>query len=361
MDTKVAEVPRTIANLPGVATVPATDTTSQLPRLVVHNSDLMVYKRCRQQWDFTSPLRRNLEPSRPVEPLEFGTIWHRAVEDYYTTGLSESHREIDRSFALWESKFPDIGPEDEEELKVLRDLAHGMIDNYDGYAQEKDDFEIVWHEKSYEVHLFDTPTHSVYYGFKPDALLERNGLLYLGEWKSAKTLPGDRTDYLLTDDQVGRYLWGIREAEGIEVEGAIYRVSRKAAPHPLKPLKKGGFSIDKRQLTIYDIAYKQLSDEYPSRIPPNYLEYLTYLKTKGYSDYFFNEPVRRNPAELENIGRSLKAEALEMISDPYIHRTPSSYNCNYCAFVGPCITRWEGRDVETVLKGNYKEREPVGH
>ena len=84
-----------------------------------------------------------------------------------------------------------------------------------------------------------------------------------------------------------------------------------------------------------------------------YEEFLEHIQGKG-EKFFYRELVRRNKAELNYLARMIAAESNEML-DPNlpIYRNSSAYNCGNCPYVAPCISRYEGGDWESILKGNY--------
>lgn len=341
------------------------DVSEERP-LEIHTSDVQTFKDCRQEWDFSSPLRMGFRPNRVVEPLDFGDAMHKGLAVFYSPGVSKGPREqaakamFETAMLGWKKKLgEDADQEDEEEYEKHLAMGLGMLDHYFEWAPAKDEgLKFVWVEKEYHVHILvqDERGNFVVYSFKPDGLVEdENGKLWLWENKTAARIE-DNLDFLQLDDQCGKYLWGIREAEGLKVEGVIYNTLRKKVPPPLKSLKKGGFSLDKAQDVTYPRAKAQLLKEY-GFIPPDYREFLTHLQVKG-NNYFQRVPVHRNQTELDNLGKMVLIEAKEMLSNPEIYRNPSRYNCSGCSFVGPCIAKYEGSDYQTMLDGNYHVEVP---
>lgn len=254
-----------------------------------------------------------------------------------------------RSLNAWFIRLPNPTPDDDEMFAHYRELGLGMLDHYGEWATKNDDFEVIWVERHYEVEI---PGVEVPYSFKPDGLIrDRQGRYWILEHKSADKLP-DNTDYLLLDDQCGKYIWALWKAEGIHVEGVLYSMARKKLPTPLKVLKNGLLSQDKRILTTFDYAGRQILEHFGT-IPEDYADYLENLRNKE-NPFFYRENVRRNARELDFIQMSVVAEAREML-DPNvaIYRNPNRFNCSSCAFVGPCIMQAEGGDVEPTLEGNY--------
>lgn len=320
---------------------------------VVHNTDVVSFKKCRQSWQWSSPLLGNLEPTRTPDPLSFGTAIHAGLESYYS---GQSEEEVLGSFSgtlYSEVYFEGWGDEDEAAFEDNKEKGLGILRHYMTWAPNNDDFEVVWVEKPYVIPLID----GYDYGFKPDGLVkDKHGRYWILEHKTAAKIY-DHYDHLLTDDQAGRYLWGLQEAEGIKLEGIIYTFIRKDAPKPLKVLKNGFFSMDKRQNTTYDIAKAQITQKF-GKVPESYDDFLEYLRIGN--KFFHREPVRRNQTEITLIGASLKVEVEEMVNAPKIYRSPSQWNCSTCPFLNACVEKWSGNDPILILEGNFRQREPAG-
>lgn len=322
----------------------------------VHTSDRVKYRSCRLQWDFSSPLRRNLEPRKAKVYLSFGQCMHRALQAYYDPTTPRDLMLARRAFLAalneWAKKLGDMDSEDEQEYNESYALGLAMIEHYAEWAYANDNFGVEWVEQAYEVPI---PGLDIPYGFKPDGLArDLNGRYWILEHKTTSKMPS-HFDWLQMDDQPGSYIWGLRRAEGIKVEGVIYTFLRKKAPTPLRELKNGLLSVDKRVDTTFELAAKQIAQHH-GEIPPDYNELLEYLRGKG-NTFFIRETVRRNAIEIDNLERSIIMEAKEMTSNPQIYRNPTQVNCGSCSFVAPCIATYEGSDVKTLLEGNYRRRE----
>lgn len=327
------------------------------PKLV-HTTDRTKYKSCRLAWDFSSPLRRNLEPVRRVPAFLFGSAWHAALETYYhPQGATRNIEAAQSTFREYLDTFYNgletMYAEDEEQHAEFYDLGMGMLDHYGEWAPPQDRFEVIAVEKQYIVHLFD----DVYYTLQIDGLVrDYNGLYWIMEDKTADKIP-ENTDYLLMDEQCGSYAWGVMQVEGIEVAGIIYNIARKKLPTPMKVLKNGLLSTDKRIVTTYDYAARQIMKHHNvDAIPGDYAPFLENLMGKQ-NPFFYREKVKRNRRELDFLGKKIVEEAKEMISDDIsIYRNPNRFNCSTCPFTSPCLSYYEGGDFESMLKGNYHKR-----
>lgn len=345
-----------------------------MSEILIHTSDRTLFKKCRMQWHFASPLRMNLEPVRAKQPLTFGTLWHQSLEAYYDPNPASPLYNLAERRALALETFKaeldawrlslgiDIDVEEEAEYGEHLQLGIGMLEHYFDWAPRAPnypdtDYRVIWVERHYTLPMPEVrgpDGEDVFYSFKPDALLQNihDGRYWLMEDKTASALPSD-TEYLLLDEQCGSYIWGIHEVDDIQVEGVLYNIARKKVPPDIKPLQNGRFSTDKRQDIPYERALKQLVDAGAN--PDHYRDWLEHLRGKG-EKYFHRELVRRSKAEMEAQHESIIMEVEDMLSNPRIYRNPNSFNCGGCAFVSPCISYYEGGDVETILSGNYNKR-----
>lgn len=335
-------------------------------RISVHTTDRTQFKWCRQRWDFASNLRMNLEPRATITPLWFGTGIHLALANYYDPQFEE--RSIERARASF-NKFCDdwrveralegqLDPERETWLKEQRTLGLGMLSNYFGWARKHDaeDFdEVIWVEQVFDIPIPGMP--GVSYRFRVDGLVRQSNRIYVLEHKTTAQF-AESSEWLSMDDQCGSYLWGIREATGVEADGVIYNSLKKKSPKHLTELSKGGLSINKQQDTTFETALADIRAYYGThKIPAYYHNYLRYLRDVKEDNFVHREVVRRNRNELNHLGESMRFEVMDMLNNPSIYRSPSRINCGNCPFVAPCIAKWEDADWRAILAANYQERD----
>lgn len=327
-------------------------------RLSVHTSDRTSFKRCRQRWEFSSNLRMNLESKTPITPLFFGTNIHAALATYYDPVTPRDPAPAKEVFLnktyVYLAQFDDPPQEKVDWIDEQVVLGSGMLDNYFRYAEENDNFKVIWVERQLEVPIPGLP--GVSYTFTLDGLVVDDvGRYWILEHKTAAQL-FEEQEWLSNDDQCGSYLWALTQLDPpIYAEGVIYNSIRKKVPQPLRPLVNGGFSIARNQDTTFAVAIETLRNHY-GRIPVRYHEFLDMLKEKP-ENFVQRTPVRRNRKEIQILGESLRAEVLDMINNPTIYRSPSRINCQGCPFLAPCIMKWEGSDFTYYLHSQYKRRE----
>jgi PD-(D/E)XK nuclease superfamily len=327
----------------------------------IHNSDVSNYKRCRQLWDWSSNLRHNLEPiPQSVNALWFGSGIHEGLYFYY-----KHDRDLTYAIKAW-TRHCDMAPfEVPEEGPHSLTLGTGMLENFATWeAQRKDKLIFIEAERESHQSIFDNGHKKRYLNYRLDGLFQdEQGRYWIREYKTAIIWAGNY-DYLLMDDQTGRYLWGEQQRTGKKIVGVDYIILRKATPKHLSFNKNGMFSIDKRQDTTYTIAIEDIKVAW--RISPlglswtqykdQYREYLEFLYDKP-DNFIKQEFVWRNQFEIKAIEESLRIESGEMVSDPPIYRNPRPENCNNCGFFGPCLARWGGQDFNKILSLAYRKRE----
>lgn len=126
---------------------------------VIHTSDRMSFKGCRERWNWLSDLREGYKPVETPKPLYFGTAIHAALEVYYNpvtwAWLKDDRAPLVHAAAL--QAFYDsltetkkrylkitgrefLEPEQKEEWESERALGAGMLKNYFAWAPTVDKF-----------------------------------------------------------------------------------------------------------------------------------------------------------------------------------------------------------------------------
>src|SRR5215471_11175705 len=103
---------------------------SKFDIIPIHASDRGTFKRCRRKWDWSSPMRRNLQPNvemmRPDKNLWFGTGIHYALAQYYNPTL---RRDPIETFLWWWELQMKGGYVIEEELELTYELSPRRVNN----------------------------------------------------------------------------------------------------------------------------------------------------------------------------------------------------------------------------------------
>jgi len=215
------------------------------------NSKIKCFMRCPRKYEYE--YIRNLSPRAVATPLEFGRIFHSAMEDIL---LKRDWREsVNRQFDRWGRAQGDSI--DQVKFDKLYGTIIGMLTNYETEVVPHDDFEVVSTEEVITAKINAPFGLPVFVG-TVDAIVKRNGQLYVMEHKSAADL---RVDHLMLDPQVTRYAWALREM-GMDIKGTIYNIVRKVAPTARsKPpytyreiIFRGDDVLDECGLELYEIA-----------------------------------------------------------------------------------------------------------
>lgn len=357
---------------------------------VIRTSDRGTFRSCRQEWDWSSKIRDNLEPRARYTPFEDGTTWHNAMEVYYDPEtwehigtiradvvhvramqalLATHDAQIKTATELYDE---DILPEERlEEYAERLEMLKGMLRHYFVWAPTVDAFKPVKVEVEFEVpvldpqgrHLYianfdenlEADTVPVFYQGRLDGIVEdQYGRYWILEHKTAGQF-GD-TAWLELDAQCGSYAWAMREL-GIKAAGIIYSQAYKGAPTPpprLQSVRQGRrYSVNKTQRTTYQL-YKKTLEEAGEPLN-NYEEFLNYLQGKP-NPFFRRIEVYRNDASLDYVGNTIYLEAATMLNDPPIYPSPGPFSCNWCRFREPCIAKQNGLDYQFMLDELFVER-----
>lgn len=348
---------------------------------IIRTSDRGTFRNCRQQWDWSSKIRQNLEPSQRYAPFEDGSTWHAGMETYYNPvtwhlldnpataiAVQQSSREV--LVATHEASIKEAGKlmgVDELPLERLEEyderltMLKGMLEHYFVWAPTVDDFKPVKIEIEFEVPIyiyndgFNTEEqyhidgNPVVYQGRLDGIVEDpQGRYWILEHKTAGQF--GNTEWLELDAQCGSYAWAIQKQLGVKIAGIIYSQALKKAPAVPKPLvsRREGrlFSVNKQQRTTYDLYTAELTKH--GEDLSKYSEYLNYLRDKG-NPFFRRIEIHRNAASLDYMGNTIFMEAREMLNDPAIYPSPGMFNCNFCRFREPCISKQNGYDYEFIL------------
>ena len=331
---------------------------------VIRTSDRGRFRRCRQLWDFESPMRQNYAYQGSIKPLDFGIAFHEALDEYYKPREEAYTHEVRWGLAI--SKFGEICDEqmartlkatmgiDEtsvrEDFAERKELGIGMLNHYFPWAEEHDDFEVVESEISFEVEI---PEMDVMYQGRIDALVKRDDGYWLLDHKTAAQF-GD-TGWLDLDTQISAYCWAMTKRLGIKVNGMIYSEIKKSVPKEPQVNKNGTLSQNKQQRTSLALYKKKIQELGLNE--SDYSEYLEYLAAND--KWFRRTYVHRSDQELENVEEIIRIESREMINpDIGIYPNPSRFNCSGCAFKLPCVAKQDGSDVNWILEesGNYAKR-----
>jgi hypothetical protein len=361
---------------------------------IIRNTDIQTYLGCEWKFDFSSDLRMGYKPLVPAEELDFGTAWHLAMEVYYDPDeLKNQQRTLDvflkknREQQLLAREYgrnpEDRSSEREPSLVEQVELGKGMLAHYFDWAAIHDDFEPVMVETEFEVPILNPETsEAVFCGMsrsiecsehpypmqlfnedcawifkgRVDGIRKRNdGTYWLAEEKTAT----NETDWSwhVFEPQTSRYMWALRHSLGIDLRGVIRTEALKRYPKPPKPLKSGGFSVDRQQPTTTKLFLNALAD-HGELVEDNekYYNYLLFLQSPSAPVFIRREYVDFTPEMLKITGENLFKIAKRMITADNEDLVPNvTFMCKRCAFFIPCLGRQSGDDFMYSLNTQFKK------
>jgi hypothetical protein len=315
------------------------------------------FKRCRRQWDFASPHRRNLEPVVSVDAA-LPTAIRDALAVYYYPGTWDWQHDLKQSLVhkSLQRSLHDAG---------TLEAATALLDCYDAWASTVDDFAPVKIDHDVQCLVSDpreqergllTPNGSgVSYACRVDLLAVDAADEYwvvrhriVEDWQDPQTMLRDEAAiaacWAWEQDYVGMEIAGTIHNE-VRVGGPLDSPTpetaemREGAPVAQHEPSGGGRSIPQHrrvsaQLTSVDTA---------NRIDQ---------RTAG---VLRRTRIRRTRAEISAVGTLIATEALEMTTEPAIYPNPAAH-CFQCRFTEPCLALFEGADPEPMLAAHFRKR-----
>lgn len=345
-------------------------------RVVISNSDVRSFKRCRRKWDYLSPLRRNLKTKKVVARLSFGRGIHVALSDYYALLNENKHilQVLLNSFEKWYKKeilrLEELGvlEEQEEELLELYELGKSMLTSYQPWAAIEDSksfTKVLYNEKRIEIPLLDYNGKRTCgrYSFKADLIVEdSDGFYWLVDHKTIATA---NIPSLELDEQAVSYLYGTQRKFGIKLEGFIFNFLLKKIPAVPQVLKNGELS-KKKLTTTYEVFRDTIEKHYETEgkteierdeIFAPFVEILDELQGQA-NPFFTRIKVYKSQAEIQEIGNRLYDEYLEM-RNPKIKIYPNpTRDCIWdCPLRTLCIVENDAGDLKSLIEDTFETKE----
>jgi hypothetical protein len=386
----------------------------------IHTSVRRSFRSCRRRWDWSH--RQMLYPKVTPAPLEFGVAFHKAMEAFYEPEMWNKDHEVQQALAL--KAFRDECDNQlkgyrklngEPEVDVLVEykervvLGLNMIKYYTDVVSPVYDqgfvpvdvevpFEVpivgpqgepIWckcdhcwnkylgHENliigAEEYRNGDWLGLPVTYGGRLDMLAkDEHGRYWVVDWKTTSRMlnEGKEESFLELDDQISSYVWALKTYYNIPVAGFVYVEIKKAYPQPpeeLTRLYKGRkYSTNKQFLTTHQIALDTFLRKDAEAFQAGlYDDYLEWLRNEG-PRFHQRHQIHKNDYEIQQIGKNIYLEALDIIRDPLVYPTPGRFSCPSCLFRQPCLGVNQGEDYEYTLstmfekhdRHYYEEKEP---
>lgn len=221
--------------------------------IMLRTSERSTYKRCRQRWHWSYIDRYNSPRSKV--PLQFGSMIHEALEQYYIPGKKRGPHPREIFIDLFD-KNPIEGTSysDEGEAMDSRELGIAMMDGYVEKYGKDSMIEVIAPEQVFEIDVMDkNGKYLVTYVGKFDAIIRnlRTGKIGLFEHKTAKSIQYVRINSGYGEQGIS-YHWAATiwlRQEGLlkknqELDMVTYNFLRKGLPD-LRPKNKDGVSLNK--------------------------------------------------------------------------------------------------------------------
>jgi hypothetical protein len=344
-----------------------------LAQFEIHISDVRTFKQCRRKWDFSSPLRHNLEPAVPYAPFFTGRAIHYATEMYYSEGIP-----LMQSVDAWienertnRERLGRLWPVEEEMLREQEALIRGMLEHYEIWIENQDgrwkddDLQFLALETEFQVPLYASgatrASPRIHLAGRFDGLVMRkdDGSFWLWETKTARAIE-TLVKGLANDPQTAAYIYAAQQLFDVKVVGVLYNILRKKVPSKPRVLQNGTLSKNKAVDTTAQYYAKAVKEQHPDwtveQITEEYGDILKTLIDEG-NQFFRRVPIYRTPYEIANIANDIYTVGLEMTrpSTP-VYPNESWINCNMCQFRAPCLAMSAGADYEFILEHEYQER-----
>jgi len=270
--------------------------------LVVSNSKIQNWQRCRKAWEFA--WIKDLELKRKKETLETGTIVHGLLQKYYKG-------ELDLQAEASQLQFDDDPGNIEAKASGIAFLLVSR------YVKDFAPFEDAGYKVVATEYYFQVP------------LRTKNGIDFMLE---------GYCDLLVIDEHGYLWLWDHKTTSRfwtpLQVMMDAQTPTYAAA---LRTLDKPIHGIIFNQLNTYE--YKNYLD-----VPPEKL--------------FKRERTYRTPVELDAFLSNLYDIVDDMVENQHHITRSLNKDCAYCFFQNPCLLEMKGVDIKDTLEADYQKRKP---
>jgi hypothetical protein len=316
------------------------------------------FKRCRREWDFASPHRRNLRSTTFVEPALPAAV-KAALSVYYYPGTWDWQHEVTQPLVhkALERALADA------DATALLDKAAALLDCYDAWANAVDDFAPVKINLDVEALVPDPDdpergllVHDgspVIYPSRIDLVAVDAADEYwvvchhiVDEWQDLDTL--------IRDEQALADCWAFEhDYIGVQITGTIHNEVRVAGPLKLPAAGSATKRLPK--------AVAQSEASGGGRLLPQHQRVSAQAARGSAADrteqitagVLRRTRIRRSRHEIASVGTIIAAEALDMTGWPSIYPTFAPH-CHHCEFSAPCAAITEGTDAELLLQANFR-------
>ncbi|BCQ09936.1 hypothetical protein JMUB5695_03388 [Mycobacterium heckeshornense] len=317
------------------------------------------FKRCRREWDFASPHRRDLEPVGTADSALPAAV-KDALAVYYYPGTWDWPSELKQSLVR---KAAERSLDDADATDLLP-TAITLLDTYDAWASMVDDFApvkvgpevqgLVPDPRDPERGLQTADGEAVIYTCRIDLLAVDGADEY---WVVGHRIGNAWQDLemLIRDEAAVAQCWAWeQEYLGMEISGTIHNEIRLTGP-PDRPSATGSPASRVRQSegsgggrTIPQ--HRRLSARASRADDSARIQQCTVGPLR-------RTRIRRSRAEIGAVGALIGSEALDMSGNPAIYPTFAPH-CQTCQFSAPCLALSGGADPEPILAAQFRRHLP---
>ena len=351
------------------------------------------FKRCRRSWDLGSRCRHNLEPVTPPWKVDVDRALRDALAVYYFPGMWEWDRAIvlplafqafDKAMITQRSRYEDavapLTPVQLSDWDERSAAGRDLLDQYLQWAPAVDRFWPVRVETDFDVQVpdFREPGQDLVAGGQTIRYTGRVDLLVVDEhdayWVVRHRLVESGftdLDFLLLDDEqvAACWAWEIFYI-GMRVAGTIHNemhaggdppdppspVSRPRASHAFARARAAARQVDPQGEAPEDAAGESASPGH-RRMYAQAASVPDRIVVEEGGGMFRRTRIPRRGAELEEMGRRVALEALDMVDSVLaVYPTPAVEHCSRCAYRPPCLAMNEGANADAVIAAVYRPR-----
>ena len=328
----------------------------------VHISDIRTFLKCRRAWNFSSPLRLNLEPTLPYAPFYIGRAIHHCIELWKAQGApmrqSLSDYIQNERNQMDEVDFIDIEKNVELILGILEHYALVWEEEIGPFSDTN--LEFIEMEKEFSVPLPEAGK-DVFLEGRFDGIVQRKDdkTFWIWETKTTRSI-SEFSRSLFNDNQCTVYTWAARRLGDYPVKGVLYNLIKKSTPTQPHLVSGGLLQKTKTLNASYWSYLRAIKDEHPAfteeYINRFYGEYLEYL-SKSKNDWFMRQPVVKSQDEIDIVMSEIVDIAREMINpNTPLYANPSWLSCTYCQFRNPCTAVNRGKKIADILGVEYRRK-----
>lgn len=339
----------------------------------IHISDIRTFRSCRRKWEWSSGLKRNLEPYIAYPPFFTGRGIHKALEKHYRHGddIISAFTEFVEAESLLMKGQGTLWPEEENTLEEQIALSFNVLQHYQLWqaqdTKKYSDRNLEFLELEYP---FNVPLKLSTGGYSRKMRIAGrfDGFVYnrltdeywIWEMKTARSVQ-QLIDTLSNDEQSALYMYAGQQVFKKPIAGVLYNIMRKKTPVHPRVLQSGLLSkaaIDTTAFMYLADIQAQHPDWREDTIQEYYGDILSAL-AENETKYFIRWPVYKSAVQIRNVMDGVYATAKEMLNPKTeLYPAPGWMQCNFCSFKSPCITRSMGGDYEVLLREEYRQRIP---